>query len=60
MELKQDNEKERKATKKGVVTSDQASKPIGDFDDDPGYLGESLDDEVSLCDWKNPVIMLES
>jgi hypothetical protein len=50
MRLKQDNEKERKATKEGVMTSDQTSKPIGNFDDDLGYLGESLDDEVSLCD----------
>jgi hypothetical protein len=37
-------------TKEGVETSGQASKPIGDSDDDLGYLGESLDDEVSLCD----------
>jgi hypothetical protein len=41
--LKQDDENERKATK-GVETSCQASKPIGDSDDDLGYLGESLDD----------------
>jgi hypothetical protein len=57
--LKQDDENERKATK-GVETSCQASKPIGDSDDDLGYLGESLDDEVSSCGWKNPVMMLES
>jgi hypothetical protein len=60
MGLKQDDEKERKATKEGVEISGQASKPIGDCDDDLGYLGEPLDDEVSLCDWKNPVMMLES
>jgi hypothetical protein len=60
MGLKQDDEKERKATKECVETSGQASKPIGDSDDDIGYLGESLDDEVSLCDWKNHVMMLES
>jgi hypothetical protein len=51
---------ERKAIKKGVETSGQAGKPIGDSDDDLGYLGVSLDDEVLLCDWKNPVMMLES
>jgi hypothetical protein len=41
---------ERKAIKKGVETSGQAGKPIGDSDDDLGYLGVSLDDEVLLCD----------
>jgi hypothetical protein len=60
MGLKQDDEKERKTTKEGVETSGQASKLIGDSDVDLEYLGESLDNEVSLCDWNNPVMMLES
>jgi hypothetical protein len=40
MGLKQDDEKERKTTKEGVETSGQASKPIGDCNDDLGYLVE--------------------
>jgi hypothetical protein len=59
MGFKQDNE-ERKATKEGVETSGQASKPLDDCDDDLGYMGEPLHDEVSLCNWKNPVMILES
>jgi hypothetical protein len=58
--FKQDDEKERKATKEGVDTSGQASKPMDDCDDDLGYMGEPLHDEVSLCDWKKPLMMLES
>jgi hypothetical protein len=60
MGLKQDDEKERKTTKEGVETSGQASKPIGDSNDDLGYLGESLDDKILLCDWNNHVMTLES
>jgi hypothetical protein len=33
---------------------------MDDCDDDLGYMGELLYDEVSLCDWKNHVMMLES
>jgi hypothetical protein len=33
---------------------------MDDCDDDLGYLGEPLQDKVSLCNWKNPVMMLES
>jgi hypothetical protein len=58
--FKQDDEKERKATQEGVDRSGQASKLMDDCDDDLGYMGEPLQDEVSLCDWKNPVMMLES
>jgi hypothetical protein len=59
MGFKQDNE-ERKAAKEGVETSGKASKSLDDCDDDLGYMGEPLHDEVSLYNWKNPVMILES
>jgi hypothetical protein len=58
--FQQDDENERKTTQEGVDTSGQASEPIDDCDDDLSYMDQLLHEEVSLCDWKNPVMMLES
>jgi hypothetical protein len=59
MGLQNDDESERKASQEGADASGEASEPT-DCDDNLGYRDESLGDEVSLCDWKNPVMMLES
>jgi hypothetical protein len=59
MWLQDDDEKERKTTQEGVDTSGQPSESPDDCDDDLGYMDEPLHEEVSLCDWKNPMMMLE-
>jgi hypothetical protein len=59
MGLENDDEKERKTTQEGVDRSGQALE-MTDCDDDLCYRDESLGDKVSLCDWKNLVMMLES
>jgi hypothetical protein len=62
MGLQHDDEKMTKATKEGVGTSGQPSELHDgcDDDDDLGYMDHLTYEEASLCDWKNPVMMLQS
>jgi hypothetical protein len=60
MGFQQEDENERKAKEEGVDTGARASQPIDDGDDDLVCGDELHDEEVSLCGWKNPVMMLES
>jgi hypothetical protein len=55
-------QKTTKATKEGVGTSGQPSELHDgcDDDDDLGYMDHLTYEEASLCDWKNPVMMLQS
>jgi hypothetical protein len=58
--FKQEDEKERNAKEEVVDTGARASQLIVDGDDDI-VCGDAVgDEEVSLCDWKNPMMMLES
>jgi hypothetical protein len=61
MGLQHDDEKATKATE-GVGTSGQPSELHDGYDDDDdlGYMDNLTHEEASLCDWKNPVMMLES